>query len=83
MQKILSLMSVFSFITSVGVVGTAGYVYVNRDNIRDNIKAQVTKGVQDAIVSKFNGGGLPKTTGGVLPPVPAPKAKLTGPAVPF
>ena len=79
MQKILSLMSIFSFVTSVGVVGTAGYVYVNQDKIKENIEEQVTKGVQDATVSKFNTPALPKATGGVLPAMP----KVTGGAIPF
>tara|TARA_B100000902_G_scaffold267703_1_gene253719 strand:+ start:198 stop:416 length:219 start_codon:yes stop_codon:yes gene_type:complete len=72
-------MSIFSFVTSVGVVGTAGYVYVNQDKIKENIKEQVTKGVQDAVVSKFNTPALPKATGGVLPAMP----KVTGGAIPF
>ena len=83
MQKILSLMSVFSFITSVGVVGTAGYVYVNRDNIRDNIKTQVTKGVQDAIVVNSTVVDCQRLPVVSFLPVPAPKAKLTGGPVPF
>ncbi len=67
MQKILSLMSIFSFVTSVGVVGTAGYVYVNKDKIQANIKERVTKGVQDAIVKQMDVPALPKATGGVVP----------------
>jgi hypothetical protein len=67
MQKILSIMSIFSFVTSIGVIGTAGYVYVNKDNITDSIKEQVTKGVQDAIVGQMDVPALPETTGGVLP----------------
>ena len=67
MQKILSLMSIFSFVTSVGVVGTAGYVYVNKDKIQANIKERVTKGVQDAFVKQMDAPALPKVTGGVVP----------------
>ena len=67
MQKILSIMSIFSFVTSIGVIGTAGYVYVNKDNITNNIKEQVTKGIEDAIVGQMDIPALPEATGGVLP----------------
>ena len=67
MQKILSIMSIFSFVTSIGVIGTAGYVYVNKDNITDSIKEQVTKGIEDAIVGQMDIPALPEATGGVLP----------------
>jgi hypothetical protein len=79
MQKILSIMSIFSFVTSVSVVGTAGYLYVNQDKIKENIKEQVTKGVQDAVVGQFNKPELPKATGEVIPSMP----KVTGGALPL
>lgn len=67
MQKIISIMSIFSFATSLAVVGSAGYVYVNKDNITNNIKEQVTKGIEEAIVGQMDVPALPETTGGVLP----------------
>ena len=79
MQKILSIMSIFSFVTSVSVVGTAGYLYVNQDKIKENIKEQVTKGVQDAVVGQFNKPELPKATGEVIPSLP----KVTGGTLPL
>ena len=72
-------MSIFSFATSLAVVGSAGYVYVNQDKITENIKAQVTNGVPDAVVGQFNKPELQKATGEVIPSMP----KVTGGAVPF
>ena len=49
MQKVLNVLTVISF--SVVTVGTAAgvYVYTQRDNIIENVKGQVTKGIQEAL----------------------------------
>ena len=40
MQKIINVLAIASAVVSVTVVGTAGYVYVRKDAIIENIKAK-------------------------------------------
>ena len=49
MQKILNVLTVISFgaVTFGTAVGV--YVYTQRDNIVENVKSQVTKGVKEAL----------------------------------
>ena len=55
MQKIVNVLAVASAVVSLAVVGTAGYVFVN--------KAAIINGVTDAAMDSVLGGGL----GGGLP----------------
>ena len=58
MQKLINVLAVASAAVSVAVVGSVGYVYVNRTAIIENIK-------EKTIESIMPGGGLP-TGGGAL-----------------
>ena len=58
MQKVINVLAVASAAVSVAVVGSVGYVYVNRTAILEEIK-------EKAIESIMPGGGLP-TGGGAL-----------------
>ena len=58
MQKLINVLAVASAAVSVAVVGSVGYVYVNRTAIIEDIK-------EKAIESIMPGGGLP-TGGGAL-----------------
>ena len=51
MQKIINVLAIASAVVSVTVVGTAGYVYVRKDAIIENIK-------QKALGSLGAGGAL-------------------------
>ena len=70
MQKLINVLAVLGFGMGAAVTGTAGYVYVNQDAIKENIKQQIveaaTAGVTDALPGMM-GGSLPKTTGGAIP----------------
>ena len=57
MQKIVNVLAVASSVVSLAVVGTVGYVFVNKDAI--------IKGVTDKAMESVLGGGL----GGGLPDV--------------
>jgi len=57
-QKVVNVLAVASAAVSVAVVGSVGYVYVNRTAIIEDIK-------EKAIESIMPGGGLP-TGGGAL-----------------
>ena len=54
MQKIINVLAIASTVVSLAVVGTAGYVYVRKDAIIENIKEKALGGL---------GGGL---AGGAL-----------------
>jgi len=59
MQKVFNALTTISFVGVVTILSAAGYVYVNKDAIIDDVKAQVMAGVsdvvQDSIVSGFDG----------------------------
>ena len=61
MQKIVNVLAVASATVSLAVVGTAGYVFVNKDAI--------IKGVTDSALEAVMGGGLGGGTG-IAPELP-------------
>ena len=78
-QKVVNVLAVASAAVSLAVVGTAGYVFVNKDAI--------IKGVTDSALEAVMGGGL---GGGLAPELPtgsndlaptAPQASPTSPQV--
>ena len=81
LQKIVNGIAIASGVVSLTVVGTAGYVFIRKDAIIDNIKSKV-------IESVLPGGGLGGgALGGALDVVPemappratAPDASAAGP----
>ena len=56
MQKVVNVLAVASAAVSLAVVGTAGYVFVNKDSI--------IKGVTDKAMESVLGGGLGGAGGG-------------------
>ena len=85
MQKLINVLSVASFLVSGSIVAGGGYVYLNRDAIVDNVKAQVmeaaTGAITDGLVGGLTGGlgaDLPiggsggGETGGLVPALPSP-----------
>ena len=56
-QKVVNVLAVASSVVSLAVVGTAGYVFVNKDAI--------IKGVTDKAMESVLGGGLGGVGGGV------------------
>ena len=69
MQKIVNIIAIASGVVSIAVVGSGLYVYLQRDQLIDNVKSQVLKSVTGSL------GGL----AGDAVDVKMPKA--TGPAV--
>ena len=59
MQKVINVLAVASAAVSLTVVGTAGYVFVNKDAI--------IKSVTDSAMESVLGGGLGGLGGGDLP----------------
>ena len=58
-QKVVNVLAVASATVSLAVVGTAGYVFVNKDAI--------IKGVTDSALEAVMGGGLGGLGGDALP----------------
>ncbi len=90
MQKVINGMAVASFVISLGIIGTAGYVYTQKDSIVSGIReaaiAEVSKAIPGLIsglmpsipeVPSMTGGAIP--SGGSIPSTPS----TTGPALPF
>ena len=76
MQKLFNLFSTVSFVGVLAIGGAAGYVYLNKDAITDQVKSQVMEAVTGAIseqlgdLGNLGGGGIPAPSspaGGGLP----------------
>ena len=67
LQKIVNGIAIATGVVSLAVVGTAGYVYVRKDAIIENIKGKVMEAV------------MPDIGGGIMNSIP----KFTGPAAPL
>ena len=57
-QKVVNVLAVSSAVVSLAVVGSVGYVLVNKDAIVEDVKEQVMEGVLGGL-----GGGLGGSTG--------------------
>ena len=81
MQKIVNVISIFSGVVSITLVGATGYVYLNRTSIIEGVKANIikaaTQGVTDALPGIVDSSmpELPASTGGI--------SGLGGSAIPF
>lgn len=87
MQKIVNVISIFSGLVSLTIVGATGYVYLNRDSIIENATANITAAVTEAVTSALPSivdnamPEIPEVTGGVSGVVGA--GGITGPAIPL
>jgi hypothetical protein len=81
MQKVVNIISIFSGLVSLTIVGVTGYVYFNRVSLIENAKANITKSAVAAVADALPGivdsamPEIPSSTGGV--------SKITGPAIPL
>ena len=91
LQKIVNGIAIASGVVSLTVVGAAGYVFIRKDAIIDNIKSKVMESVlPGGLGSALGSGGL----GGALdipdvanpmaaPDAPTPDLPAAGPISPF
>ena len=79
MQKIINVLAIASTVVSLAVVGTAGYVYVRKDAIIENIKEKALGGLAGGLAGGALSGdvGLPE-----LPEVPSAGGASMGLPVP-
>ena len=78
MQKIVNVIAIASGVVSLAVVGTAGYVYVQKDAIIESVKEKALGSIGGAALGGALGGGA--LGGGGLPGLPSPAP--TGPSLP-
>tara|TARA_R100000152_G_scaffold20324_1_gene13741 strand:+ start:179 stop:430 length:252 start_codon:yes stop_codon:yes gene_type:complete len=77
-QKIINGIAIFSGVVSLTVVGTAGYVYVQKDAIIESVKERALKNIGGAAIGGLAGGaikslpGLPLPVGPQGPSLPVP-----------
>ena len=87
MQKIVNVISIFSGLVSLTIVGATGYVYVMRESITEGIKTEIIKSATEGVSKALPGivdsamPEFPSSTGGVSGAGGA--VGLTGPAIPL
>ena len=64
LQKIVNGIAIASGVVSITVVGIAGYVYIRKDAIIENVKSKVMESVMPDGLGDL---GLPSTEGTSLP----------------
>ena len=67
MQKIINVLALASSVVSLAVVGTAGYVYVQRDAIIEDIKEKAMESIMGGGAGLGALGGAAGGLGGDLP----------------
>jgi len=73
MQKLINVLAVASAAVSVAVVGTVGYVYVNREAIIEDVKEKALESVMGGLGGLGGaglGGDLPIGTPDLVPTTP-------------
>ena len=91
LQKIVNGIAIASGVVSLTVVGAAGYVFIRKDAIIDNIKSKVMESVLPGGLSNLGTGALggaldiPDLGGNPIGAPDAPTSDLpaTGPLSPF
>ena len=81
MQKIINGIALLSGVVSLAVVGSGGYLYLNKDAIIEDIKGKVMESVMPGGLSGIAGGGLPDL-GGDTPIPSSPIPEGTGFGIP-
>ena len=86
LQKIVNGIAIASGVVSLTVVGVAGYVFIRKDAIIENIKCKVMEsvlpgGIGTGAIEGLVGGGQVPEMGS---PLASPSSPLpSGPAIPF
>ena len=80
MQKIINGIAIFSGVISLTVIGTVGYVYVQKDAIIDSVKQKVVGNALGGLAGGAVGGALKSLPVPGLAPQAAP---LPVPGLPF
>ena len=73
MQKIVNVISIFSGIVSLSIVGVTGYVVLNRESIVEGVKEEVIKSATEAV-----SGALPGLVESAVPELPGATGGVSG-----
>jgi len=80
LQKIVNGIAIASGVVSITVVGVAGYVFIRKDAIIENIKGKV----MESVMPNIGGGALKGLSPDMGSPLASPSSPLpSGPAIPF
>ena len=77
MQKVINGIAIFSGVVSLGIVVGGTMLYLNKDNIVEDLKTKVTTEITSAITN-----ALPGLIDSAMPEIPEVPTK-TGGVVPF
>ena len=83
MQKIVNIIAIASGVVSLAVVGTAGYVYVQKDAIIESVKQKAIGSIGGGALSGALGGGSLPTIPQGAPDASVPDFAPAGPPVQF
>ena len=87
LQKIVNGIAIASGVVSLTVVGAAGYVFIRKDAIIDNIKSKVMESVLPGGIGGALGGGALGGIGEIVPDMgadaPTRQAEPTAPTLPL
>ena len=80
LQKIVNGIAIASGVVSITVVGVAGYVFIRKDAIIENIKGKV----MESVMPNIGGGALKGLSPDMGSPLASPSSPLpSGPVIPF
>ena len=80
LQKIVNGIAIASGVVSLTVVGVAGYVFIRKDAIIENIKGKV----MESVMPNIGGGALKGLSPDMGSPLAPPSSPLpSGPSIPF
>ena len=80
LQKIVNGIAIASGVVSITVVGVAGYVFIRKDAIIENIKGKV----MESVMPNIGGGALKGLSPDIGSPLASPSSPLpSGPVIPF
>ena len=78
LQKIVNGIAIASGVVSITVVGVAGYVYIRKDAIIENVKSKVMESVlPGGLGGALGGGGIPSLPSS--PSTPEPSLPISSP----
>ena len=88
LQKIVNGIAIASGVVSLTVVGVAGYVFIRKDAIIENVKSKVMEsvmpgGLGTGALEGLTGGGLIPDMGSMAPDAPARQTEPTEPILPL
>jgi len=81
LQKIVNGIAIASGLVSITVVGVAGYVYIRKDAIIENVKSKVMESVMPDLGGSL-GSIVPDFTGPAAPVPSSPMPEGTGFGIP-